>query len=246
LTTTYLGRGPEAEEYDRLVQARTAVRIKRKADREAVRTRIESDEKPIVQADSLAYNAYTTWKISTGWYRHGRAWRRTGRTTMRTINKSEAGAISKAIEIDKARRERLALGADVFIAKYNGDIAQNALTCLLAIMTDNEFQKAAYKQTFLQLYRSLLADQQPCPITQLVAHQLSLSWLDSSYWDAFFYTQAHEDDLPAIDHYDRRRARAARRLARSIKVYADVMRINKETVRERLSQFDLMGLVKSN
>jgi len=245
-TCTYYGCGDEAEQASQRLEQRKAGRIKRKAEREAIRNRIESDEKPIVQADTLAYDAYTAWKISTGWYRHGRSWRRRGMTTMRTIKNSEADGTSTALEIEKARRERLALGADAFIAKYNGNVAKNALTCLLACMTDDEFKRAAYKQTFLKMKRSLLADQQPSPITELVAHQLALSWLDSSYWDAFFYTQAYSSDLQTIDHYDRRRARAAKRLARSIKVYADVLRSSKETVAERLSRFDLLALVKNN
>src|SRR5262245_46989216 len=150
-TCTYYGHGEEAKHASQKLEQRKADRIDRKNYQESLRARIESDEKPIAQADKLAYNAYTAWKISTGWYRHGRAWRQRGRTTMRTIKNSEAECISKAIEIEKARRERLALGADAFISKYHGDVAQNALTCLLAIMSDNEFNRAAYEQAFLKL-----------------------------------------------------------------------------------------------
>ena len=97
----------------------------------------------------------------------------------------------------------------------------------------------------LKLQRSL-SDEDPSPIVELMSHQVALCWLDSSYWDAFFYTQAHGDDLQTIDHYDRRRARAARRLARSIKIYAEVTRSTVSRVTERLSRFDLMAMVHRN
>jgi hypothetical protein len=244
-TCTYYGSGEEAQQASQRLEQRKADRIKRKADRETFRARIEVDEQPLALADTLAYGAYTAWKISTGWHRHGRAWRRTGVITMRTIDKAKHAEVSKAIEWEIARRKFTEGDVDAKIQQYHGDIGETALHCFLTIMTDNVYTREAYRHAFLKLKASLLADQQSSPIAELVAHQLALSWLDSSYWDAYFYTQAHGSDLQVIDHYDRRRARAARRLARSIKVYADVMKVSKETVSERLSRFDLMVVVKN-
>jgi hypothetical protein len=111
-------------------------------------------------------------------------------------------------------------------------------------MTGSVFTREAYKQAFLKMKASR-SGPEPSLIVEIASYQLALCWLDSGYWDAFFYTQAHGDDLQAIDHYDRRRARAARRLARSIRVYADVVKIGKEAVSVRLRRIDLVSLVST-
>ena len=107
IRSIYMGRGEDAEHCAKMVEHRKADRVERKNHGEAVRTRIEADEKPIVRADAAAHQAYVAWRVSTGWYRHARGWRRTGRTTMRTLKHSEAEGISKALRNRKSTSRTL-------------------------------------------------------------------------------------------------------------------------------------------
>jgi hypothetical protein len=243
--STYIGTGPEAEAYAAAVQKRKAERTDRKRRRQELAKQILVAEQPLVAAHKAANATYVTWKIASGWYRHQCRWRKRGVTNMRTVRKSGGSDVLRAIESERAKREFDAGQVDVLVQKYNGDIAETALKCLLSIMTDDPYTREAYRASFQRVKDDLIGND-PTPIIAMAGHQLALSWMDASYWDAFFYTHAHGDNMTAIEHYDKRRARAARRLMRSIKVFAEICKTTIPEVNHRLSRFDLTKVVHAN
>ena len=241
----YLGTGVEGEAIDRAVQARKADGANRRKQLADLRAQIADEEQPFIDFHNTLDLLYSNFKVSEGYHKHLREWRKTGPLTRRTllVDKSQPidiFAIEKAAAAELERRARASGDVKAFIDQYKGHADKNAVEHLLHVSSLPESTKTAYRLKVEELKKSL-AGPEPSALVEIMATRVAIGWLDTYTADSVFYLWADGQDIERATYYDKRRGRAARRLLQAVKCLSDIQRVAPAEIHSRLPRFEIAG-----
>ena len=231
-TSTYIGTGPEAEFLAEQIERKRQQRL----ERIALQKRLDQAERPLIVFGTACHDIYVAYKVSLGFYLHKRQWRKRGAQFMQLP--PSVHEIEDQLDQELCRLEFETGDEDALIEKYNANPARTTLNCLLNSMTITGFQKEAYRHQHERMKRELLAGRPESGIEGIMAGRIALDYIDVHYHDRLYYLNI-TNDMKIAESFDKRRARAARRLTRSIRAFSDLTRSSINDVNNNLNMMKL-------
>ncbi|MGP0067070.1 MAG: hypothetical protein ACLQGP_26185 [Isosphaeraceae bacterium] len=230
----FYGRGDEAEaaaaEDDRMRAEKKSIR-----DEKAAIKAIDGLLRDYIEGVRKLRDAHLE---LSGFHRHYRRFRRTGRIDRRILMSKNKATIQEEAADRKLARDMSQLSFDALMLKYGGDAAKEVIRQLVERLSGNPDQQICMTLHAGRLANDL-AGPDPTPAARVMAERCVVCYLDACLSDQLALTRS--SNIVLSKFYHDRQVKSQRNFERAVESLARLKSIQAETIRVQVRGFKVVG-----